>query len=904
MSRYKSVGPIVTIEALNGIGASAEWFDMTCDIQAARVRRGRTAGGPQAWMNRINAGELVLTLNNESGRYSQFDPDLNLALINENTYIRVRANWKNVDYCIGGFYVEQWEENWTAVTDEIVIVCVDALAFMSEQGSEFEWVPGAAGQSIPKRLEQLLTRAGQRGVPFYADADRDVTCISPLLDRTRVLDEIHKTALSGNGVLFHEPISPIPGVDVLAPDDSYVYLGPSRFESVLAAFGEATPMTADPTTASDWRLVSGPLDRAQSGTSRRAQGEVPVFSDNCILESGTHEYVDIQWQYIGYERPSTLAVANRRPPTERDAEGNEIPPPWTEAKAQVHSSEATRHKVIEITDLRFSNDNQASYVAQTMMQQLAEPKLEVSRLRLFPHFDERQFDALMVLRMQDHVLTIRNLLHSGQGTAIGPNGRRIEIDSLVEGFEYRLTPDGSDVDGQVRWDTTIILSPLVADVLDIEIAPPKPTDPSVHVYVVSPEGSAAGAGLTATSIDEAARLVYLSFTSNAQQTPTPDNLRAFAVHSDLVTREAVSFTSIDVSGSAGAWKATGVFSLDRLLEGRQYRLGVYEPKPPNSESNTVILHTPHPVPPKPSIGRQSAWEGGLPAGATSAPTGIKWAHTQGARYDVGRADSLTGTLAIVRSNQSATIHNDDLDLDHDYSYAIRYSGTTDWGPRLKIRTGHPAKIEIKENVNLGTTPDVPSGTRPPSDVLQMTVPLIKPPGPNSTGDAWPTTPAITYDGRYLVDANGAPGGFIGTKITNMKMHVVKQPPPLGDHTLSGENVDDPSRVQLITLYVKGVKPNIFDPAWSWTNVQRIPNPSWQPDPPHDSRKQVPMTVWVTDGVPPGSSQTAAQMRDGRMGIVIAGLGFSFPNGDRLAGNVTFFGTTATGTNFERNKVIP
>jgi hypothetical protein len=896
-------GPTITLEARYGFPAT--WVDLTCDVTGLVSKAGRTSGGPTAWQTLVSTGELRVRLNNESGRYSSFSEDGSLAL-GENTLLRLRCEWGGSHHALWVGYIEAWEERWTQEVDEVEIVAVDPMSLLGEQGGAFAWVPGLNFQTVQARMEQLVGRVGVAGDPFYSQPGF-IHCIAPLLDNTPVIDEIHRTALSDHGVFFHEP-NALPA-DLTATNifpSSWVYLNRLRFDSIVAAPGAPLPSPPYPTDAADWRYVQGVIDRTYTAAVRPAQLVVPVFSDNCVEDQADVEieYTDIEWSYIAYERPSLVTVANRAPQSERDHEGFELPLPWPEATAQIGVSDATRHKIIQMTDLRFASQAEAQQLAASVVNQLVQPKLEVSKLILWPHRDPRQFDTLLGLRMQDHVIVVRNLQHGMRGT-------RIEIDCLVEGVQIDLKPRPGWVEGahHAEWKVTFILSPSLAAVEDIPELPPIDTGPGPTItYVAYPNGQRPPGATTAVPVtaliadaNPAILTARLSYDTNRpQDAGTIDRVCILALNTVTLNEACLVATAIHPYEAITGGRYASAITADAssLMRGSTYSMRVveYAVDGRTYKSNSITLSTPLPAPPKPTLVDAALWQyWTYDPGVTNTPTVISFPLLPGAIAQVG-IDNQGGLDYQPYPVQSAGMFVASMPNDQMWSFAVRYATggvVSAWSPPLILATGHPPSIAESAELLLAANYNLSCGFQ---QWFVAEVPLIAPP-PNGPGDNQWTHDHRTFDINYARNAEGKPGGYVGTIVSKMNVRAENlnhQGFAVGDKLVIEEYNIVSAFMYHSTVPFLGFG-NIIPSSWN--------NPTWKDQVP-------PNIVGVDHTMNIGVRDQDATTRNGVIGIFPYGDAYSrHPTGYdtiyrvRLRGDIELYGRTYTATPRLSNRVV-
>lgn len=865
-------GPQITLEARYGL--PAVWVDLTCDVFGIRYQVGRQAGGPQSWFSVVPAGEMVVDLDNASGRYSAFSGSGDL-VFGEGTIMRLRCEWQGQHHSLFVGQVEQWREVWTDEVDKVVITCVDPLGVLAEQGGTFEWVPGKAGQTVRARLEQLLNRAGVRGEPFYSDQG-DITCIAPKVANQSVLNEIHLTATSDMGVFFHEPAPIVDPADAGAHVSQWVYIDRRRFASVPIVLGANLPTTPVPTTADDWREVDGPLDRTVGAASRPAQAVVPVYSDACWHPGDTfHGYTDIEWAYVAYERPSLVVVSNAQPIEERDPNGNARPLPWVQYSAQA-AVNSLRHRIVQLSDLRFQTQAQANALAAAVAKQLGSPKLEVTSLRLWPHAEPGQFETFLALRQQDHLMTVRNLVHGGVLV-------RVIVDSLIEGMEVTLIPRPGWAQGDhvAEWDIRLALTPVSSDIEDGTQPPvvdPTPGD----VYVLAEEGQTAGAPALPTGFDGSN--LRLSYSTTGDPTEW-----VYAELTNIATGSVIRLdTPVAAEGAfdigGGRWAVTRLFPASTLFAGNAYRVRVIEAiaTPPDA-SNYTIVNKPLPTPPTPTIVNQPAWEKATYNYnlTTETATSIEWPTEPGVRYQVGWKVGHGAGTYTEEPVQAGNLWSGSFSNDTDYAVAIRYvSGgvTSPWSTPLKLRMGHPQNIIESPLKMLVTSGDINVG---PGADFTATVPLIVPP-PNGAGDGQWGHNVITFNPNYAGNING----FIGTLVKEMRVRAENYNPA---------RVTEPFGGFLTIPAYAVVTAEVHNGQRRDDLPTNVPNPTW-------TGSNFTQGFWkrVVNGY---VCDKDALTRNGKFGI--RGVGFANTSVPiRIRGQVEVWGQTYTAVARLSNKVIP
>jgi len=412
-----------------------EWTSIVCDVRGLDFTRGSqsvsVAGGTEA-------GVLLMELDNRDGQWSQFldlgDGHFEPAL-SSGVQVRVIAGTDTAgQVTLFRGWVEGWVQQWTKTDDVVKVTAVDGWSDLVQQGSDVEWTPGAMNEDVASRLWRLVRmRAGwdEDQYPIYLQQGHvrllgssvwNATERGLTLRRTSVADEVLRTTRSDGGVAF------------LDGDGSFVYLNRTRWSAVGAA-------------------PSLEVGRA----ARPAQAVVPLFGDWCgVPQSNELPYTDLEWLYDGTGAANLVVVANATAPQMRDDAGNAIPVAWTQAGSTQIASRASnrRRQVLQLADLRFTTQAEADALAQHYLNVYAEKFIAVRRLEIRPELDDRLWDAVLGLRLQDHVRVLRRT-----------STNVIDMECLIEGTRYRITPDPTAVDSLGRhygvWVVTLNTSDAV-----------------------------------------------------------------------------------------------------------------------------------------------------------------------------------------------------------------------------------------------------------------------------------------------------------------------------------------------------------------------------------------------------------------------------------------------------------
>lgn len=180
--------------------AGALWTDVAGDVMGMQITAGRR--DPDALMD---AAEARFTLDNRTGRYSQFVIDSG-GNLDPTGFLPGRAAWIYVDLDGVTFprfvgVVESWEEQLETVDGDaprVEVTAVDGFAALNSRRDSVEWRMGGEGDGPGPRISNLLDVArwptGLRYLPIGDVNLRSITSTNP------VLEEIHHTAQSDGGV--------------------------------------------------------------------------------------------------------------------------------------------------------------------------------------------------------------------------------------------------------------------------------------------------------------------------------------------------------------------------------------------------------------------------------------------------------------------------------------------------------------------------------------------------------------------------------------------------------------------------------------------------------------------------------------------------------------------------------
>jgi hypothetical protein len=484
------------------------WETVECDVQAFRCSVGRDLTFEQ-----VEAGRAEISLDNRNGDFTNFvngHPP-----IDESTEVRLRLRHPTKDPAITHGervvwwgQVSNWQQEWTAATDVVVVEAVDLIASLNEQGGALGWRSGTFGDSVPNRLQHLIARVGLGLIHTYFEQGQ-VQLVDPKLRSETVLDAAHNIALSDGGHFFSE-------VDHLN-QRSVVYLNRSRFGGPPGMIGgRTTPDTPQPTL-----MRNVPAERtADLGLGRPAQGDIPLFSDRCGQGAEGYPYTDLVWAYRGWEMPSIVAVSNMEAPQEYDQNGDELPPAWPEV-GHIALAQGRRHNIIEYTGLEFYKQADATALGELYAHVLSRARFDVTVLEVHPETDERLWDVVASLRQGDWVKIERNLKTD-----------RIVATCAIEGIEFALV---ADMPHKPRWKVTYRLSSMSVTTNDIPVVelPPRPPGTirppltPIPVITLAAIGAEAVAGLGQSTFVERGT-PYNVFELSILDTARPVSHKAFA----------------------------------------------------------------------------------------------------------------------------------------------------------------------------------------------------------------------------------------------------------------------------------------------------------------------------------------------------------------------------------------
>jgi hypothetical protein len=92
-----------------------------------------------------------------------------------------------------------------------------------------------------------------------------------------------------------------------------------------------------------------------------------------------------------------------------------------------------------MSDLRYMTQAQADELANHYLALYADKFLGIRRLEVYPPLDDRLWDVVLQLRLQDHVRVLRRTVTN-----------TLDLEVLVEGIRYQITPSGADRDAEGR----------------------------------------------------------------------------------------------------------------------------------------------------------------------------------------------------------------------------------------------------------------------------------------------------------------------------------------------------------------------------------------------------------------------------------------------------------------------
>lgn len=166
----------------------SDFVDATCDVQGLTLDIGTP--DPQG---KFEAGQLTLTLKNESGEWSQYDSFGRLVNYPIGRRLCVWAELDGEDWWLFSGYITAWRE---LVTSQVEVEAFDAFTRLNAQIGK--WTPGSAGQRPRDRLEAICALISYTA-PRRFDLG-DVTLRSVETERS-VLEEMQQIALSDGGAL-------------------------------------------------------------------------------------------------------------------------------------------------------------------------------------------------------------------------------------------------------------------------------------------------------------------------------------------------------------------------------------------------------------------------------------------------------------------------------------------------------------------------------------------------------------------------------------------------------------------------------------------------------------------------------------------------------------------------------
>lgn len=191
--------PRYRIEAAFDTNPAADptWTDITGYVREFSIRRGR-----QHELDRVAAGELVATLDNNDAR---FDPTNTSSPYTPNVRpmrrIRARARWNNVDYNLFHGYAEAWTPTWQAGGLDSIVTVTAADLFKVLTLHEL------VGRSYPSqatgaRMGTVLVDVGFGTAAVNLDGGQSTLAASGTLTSTKALEHLLSVAESENGLFF------------------------------------------------------------------------------------------------------------------------------------------------------------------------------------------------------------------------------------------------------------------------------------------------------------------------------------------------------------------------------------------------------------------------------------------------------------------------------------------------------------------------------------------------------------------------------------------------------------------------------------------------------------------------------------------------------------------------------
>jgi hypothetical protein len=167
---------------------TSERLDATCDLHGIEIDRPAPDPGGQ-----LGACSAVFTLDNRSGRWSQYDSSGRLVNFLPGRAVDVWAEIDAEPWWLFSGQITSWRENPDGTVE---VEAFDALTRLQiELG---EWTPGVAGDTPAQRLTAICAAAGFTGPTRFATGD--VTLLAVETDETP-LEAGHHVAESDGGIL-------------------------------------------------------------------------------------------------------------------------------------------------------------------------------------------------------------------------------------------------------------------------------------------------------------------------------------------------------------------------------------------------------------------------------------------------------------------------------------------------------------------------------------------------------------------------------------------------------------------------------------------------------------------------------------------------------------------------------
>lgn len=167
-----------------------DWIDATCDLIGMEV----TIGNPDDRLQ-FDSGQLVITLDNRTGKWSQYNIDGSPSAHGPGDLISVWATDGTDEWWMFSGRIARWDE----LSDNVVeIEAFDAFADLAQTVGTY--TPGVAGEHTTTRLESILSLSGLSALPHTFAAG--VVALTQQPTDQAPLEEMQVVVSSDGGLIY------------------------------------------------------------------------------------------------------------------------------------------------------------------------------------------------------------------------------------------------------------------------------------------------------------------------------------------------------------------------------------------------------------------------------------------------------------------------------------------------------------------------------------------------------------------------------------------------------------------------------------------------------------------------------------------------------------------------------